>query len=258
MNRIAVGGLLALVSAAQGQTILATRGNELFRVNGNQVDQFTLTDSLHTLCRTSSGRLLGISNSPVQGLVEIYELVGAETNNPTLVQVGSSSQRYPALAEVNGTLYATRDVDFLVTLDNNTFSETNVQGNLGLPQGIGGMGYDAAHDRLYLTDFATDNLYRIDYANSTTSLVGPVGVDFRNQGAEWYRGRYYTALERVDTAEFVLGHINVANGAFTQTLVLDTGITFPAGATVGLAVIPAPGAAAILGLAGLGFGRRRR
>lgn len=250
---------LAMVSgAAVAQpTFLAVKGNQLFRVDSNGVSQFTLSDEMHSLSTISGNKIVGISSTSTGGFTEAYELTGALGPTPTLTLVNSAlTQRYPTISDINGTVYGTRDVDNLVTLDN-LLSETSVIGQLGLPQGIGGSGYDPVSDTLYLTDFATDSFYKVNYTNATATLVGSLGLDFTNQGGEFFNGRYWAALEDKDNDRFVLGTVNVNTGAFTPEVTLFSGLANLPG-TVGLAVIPTPGATVVLGLGVLAAFRRRR
>lgn len=105
----------------------------------------------------------------------------------------------------------------------------------------------------------TDSLYTVDYVNITSSLVGSLGVNFQNAGAEFFGGRLYLAGQNLDSGFFEIGEVNVFDGSYSTMFQLG-GFIDPGVQTelVSLAVIPAPGAIALLGLGGLALSRRRR
>ncbi len=248
-----------LATSASGQIFLAVKGNQLFRTDGITVEQFTLSDSLHSLSRMSDGRILGISNdpNPLTGQQEVYRLDGALGAAPTLSQINEVAERYPSFSQVRGRVYGFRTVDTLVTMNPANLSETGVVGNMGNPQGIGGSGYDRVNDKLYMTNHATGAFYEVDYSNATINQIGLLGLNFLNQGGEFFGRTYFTALEDVDRDRFILGTVDVATGQFNFMLTLHSGLANLQG-TVGLAVVPAPGALALLGLGALFAARRRR
>lgn len=256
---VAAGAAISLCAAANGQIFLAVKGDQLFRTDGVSVERFTLGDSLHSLSRLSDGRIVGISNTLDQTtqMLEVHELLNPLGIAPSLNQIAKVPERYPTLSDVRGRIFATRTIDVLAELSPATFAELNVVGNMGTPQGIGGSGYDRVNDKLYFTNFATGSFYEVDYTNANAQVIGPLGLNFENQGGEFFGGKYYTALEDIDGDRFVLGQVNTATGAFTPILVLHNGLSTLPG-TVGLAVIPGPGALAVFGLGLLVAARRRR
>ncbi len=94
-----------------------------------------------------------------------------------------------------------------------------------------------------------DAVYRIDTATGATTLVGLTGTQSEGVGA----------LE--SSADF--GTVWLVDGSSLYTLNQETGTASLIGATgvsgiSGLALVPAPGAAAVLALGGVVAGRRRR
>lgn len=254
---VAAGLFMAM--SANAQIFLAVKGNQLFRTDGVSTEQFTLSDSLHSLSRMSDGRILGISNNPnpLTGLQEVYRLDDPLGAAPSLTKINEVAERYPTFSQVRSRVYGTRSIDTLVTMDPSDLTELTLVGNMGNPQGIGGSGYDRINDKLYLTNHSTNAFYEVDYINATLTQIGLLGLNFQNQGGEFFGGTYYAALEDLDNDRFVLGSVDVSTGVFSPILVLHSGLATLDG-TVGLAVIPTPGALAVLGLGVFVAFRRRR
>lgn len=254
---IGVSLAVAASTAAQASVVkFAVKADRLYRISNGTVEPFTLSDSLNSLTATSHG-IIGISNTTTGNPDEfqVYRLDGAFGPNPTLTQIGIHNTRRPAITEINGTLYGVGEIDELVILDWVDFTATLV-GHMGTPQGVGGTGYDPVNDKFYMTNHGSQLFYEVDYTNADVTPIGSLGLNFTNQGGEFFDGVYYAALEDLDNDTFVIGTIDVATGIFTETMVLETGLN--PNEPIGLAVIPAPGTLGMLGLAGLLATRRRR
>jgi hypothetical protein len=110
------------------------------------------------------------------------------------------------------------------------------------------------------------NLFSFNLANGAKTLVGNTGITWSQAGGAVYNnqlwlgtriGSYNAGNGGQDhgTSGFRFGTVNTTTGAFTQAFTVPE-ITIGGG--FGYAIIPSPGTAALLGLAGIAAGRRRR
>ncbi|GAB4386169.1 MAG: hypothetical protein Kow0022_14420 [Phycisphaerales bacterium] len=264
MRNITLGIAFAALAgslASANDTFLVTRGDTLYRYDGNTVQTFTLTDTFHSLSSTSMG-IIGVSNlqenvgNPPPDF-EIWRL-DDPTGTPFLTRIGTfTDQRFPTLTQVGNTLYGIGESDIFTV--NNSFNLSFVA-SVNPGEAIGGSGYDSVTNTFYVTGQTSDALFTLDLGTGAISQIGSgVGFDFRNQGGEWWRGQYWAALEDVTNDRLVLGTIDTATGLFSLEAVLQTGLgNLTANQTVGLAIIPSPSSLALLGLGGLAATRRRR
>lgn len=262
MNRIAIASLsLALAAPAFAvDTFVVTRGDQMYRYDGNSVSQITISDTFHSLSSTGLG-MIGASNlqdnvgNPPPNF-EVWR-VNNPAGVPSLTQIGSFvDQRFPTITQVGNTLYGIGEGN-IFTIDNalNTTFVTALQD----VNSIGGSGYDANSGTFYVTDGMDDSFYTIDLTDGSRGLVGALGFDFRNQGGEWWNGQYWAAFEDVTNNQLVLGTISTSDGSFTTEVILDNDLgDLVSNRTVGLAIIPTPSTLALLGLSGLAVTRRRR
>lgn len=244
-----------------GDTFLVTRGDTLYRYDGNAVTTFTLSDTFHSLSLTEHG-IIGVSNlqENVGNPPPDFEIWRMDNplGTPSLTRIGTfTDQRFPTLTQVGNTLYGIGEGE-IYTIDN-TFNLTFVA-NVNPGEAIGGSGYDAATGTFYTTGQTSDALFTMDLTTGTLTQVGSgVGFDFRNQGGEWWNGQYWAALEDVTNDQLVLGTIDTTTGLFNLEVVLQSGLgNLAANQTIGLAVIPSPSSIALLGIGALAVTRRRR
>jgi hypothetical protein len=110
------------------------------------------------------------------------------------------------------------------------------------------------------------NLFSFDLTSGAKTLVGNTGITWSQAGGAVYNnqlwlgtriGSYNAGNGGQDhgTSGFRFGTVNTTTGAFTQAFTVPE-IAFGGG--FGYAIIPSPGTAALLGLAGIAAGRRRR
>lgn len=258
-----------IAPAAFAQPVfLSTQNDVLFR--------YGLSGPIETLQLTD--RVIGMARDPMTGVIiamsppdvlggqgKIYRLDNPLSANPTLTLLNNTLvTQYPTATFIGGELYAFRNTDqTLIHIDLTTFAETPVgaSGFTGLDR-VGGSGYDPVTNTLFaVTGQANvpNALYTVDFGlingpNPTGSLVGHLGIINESNGAEWHNGRLWAAMQNTNTGDYELGVINVATGAYSARRVLGMSSMDP----TGLVVIPAPGAAALLTLAGLAALRRRR
>jgi hypothetical protein len=149
----------------------------------------------------------------------------------------------------------------LVTIDpvNDTQSLVGATGLTTV--GANGSGYDPTTDTLYtVVDGAlgTGDLTEVDYGlangpDPTGTVVGDLGVDFGNGGAEFFDGTLYALIQDLTNQTLVVGSVDTTTGLFTQLQQFDVFTPGP----VGLAVVPEPATLSLLALAGLAVLRRR-
>lgn len=264
MKRMMIGAALVVAagSFASADTFLVTRGDQMFRYNSstNQIDQFTMTDTFHSLSNTKLG-VIGVSNlqENVGNPPPDFEIWRVDNINtvPSLTRIGTSTdQRFPSLTQVGNTIYGLGEGN-IVTLDNN-FNQTFVT-NIQPGEAIGGSGYDPISGNFYVTSQTTDRFFTLDLGNGNLNAIGSLGIDVRNQGGEWWRGEYWAAFEDLTNDRLVLGTVDTGSGLFTMHVVLQNGLgDLVSNRTVGLAIIPSPSGLALLGLGTLAALRRRR
>lgn len=253
-NKWAMVTLLAAASVgANAQTFFVSKGTTLYRATDGGIDQFTLSDELHSLTRDDSGRFVG-GSSVVDGRFELYELTDP-FGTPTLSEIATTSGRVPTLANISGTLHGVQGVTNLFRFDG-AFNETFL-GNLGIANGVGGSGYDPVTDKYYLLNHEDDTLYTVDYVNALVTDSRSINLDFEFHGAEWFGGQLWAAVTELTLGQLILGTIDPSTGDFTLDRVIADGFG-PNSGTVSLAIIPAPATLSLVALAGLGVTRRRR
>jgi hypothetical protein len=149
-----------------------------------------------------------------------------------------------AVGAVNGSLnYAAGDVNFGVNPNGVAAAYTN--------------NFDGATTTtLYVLDTGLDVLAIQNVSTGALTTVGSVGVDLNDMSSfdiSGATGIAYAAVRNVTTARTTFWTINLATGAGSFVGEVGGGSILTA-----MAVIPTPGAAAVLALGGLAMGRRRR
>jgi hypothetical protein len=264
-NRImAVAGTSLLVGSAGAvlaQPTFFVFQNEVahrFTLNG-PIETFTLSDRLMGSALAPDGVIRGTSAIRKQGAGWEAYAVDDPFGTPSLIEVSdTNSGPFSSLTYVGNTAYSFNSPGELLVLDPVDLTEQGVVGDLGLGSGNVGSGYDAVNDVMYMINKDTDSLYTVDYNNATATLVGGLGFDFFNGGAEFFDGTFYATVQDLATGELLLGEVDTSTGAFS---VLRSVATFdPNGdpMQVSLAIIPSPGVMGLLGLGGLLAARRRR
>ncbi len=131
----------------------------------------------------------------------------------------------------------------------------------GTNPGFPASGYDPATGHYYMalgTDFSIRR-FNVNGDVAGGTLVGNTGVTWSNSGGAWFEGVFHLGY-RVGTTgnpgnDLVFGTINTTTGAFTESFRFTD---IPTGSAFGYAVIPTPGALALLIAGGAFIGRRRR
>lgn len=272
--------LSCLATAASSQTHYFTQGATLYSTsnNGASVSSVPLTlngnaVTISSLAFDPSGNLWGGSTSggnvyrinPVTGVMTSTAVpaLGGQTNSFDFRQNGSVLEMLAFTTFTGGT---TR---FQIYNANTGAVISPSQVVLtGVNPGIPASGYPQSGNTMYAFDGVSYNLRTLNLANiaAGTSVVGNTGITWSQAGGAWWNGQLWlgtrigfynasTQQQNHGTTGFRFGTVNTATGAFTQQFLVPE---LPFGGGFGYAIIPAPGAAAILGLGLLHAARRRR
>ncbi len=248
---------LALASAAVAQpTVFATEGATMYRFQlGGAAQSFDMGDTLIGMTARPDQTLLASSQVDTgQNTPEFYDIFNPLGNPPVLSGTGLQlPYTVSCLTLANGLVYGVGG-DALYSFDpNNAYAPTLI-GPTGLTD-VGGLVYDAGSDSLIVLDNDADALFPLSWVDgSAGAAIGPLGIDSLSSGMEFFNGVLYAAVQNGTSNAFELGTINLNTGAYTTTQAIHAGA---AQATTAVAIIPAPGALAAMGL-GLLAGRRRR
>lgn len=272
LNRtmIALGVAFTASTSLGATTFINSLGNDLYVTTisgGGAVNTtvHTLSADITSLAvNQATGEIYGSANtdSNNNGTFELYRLDDV-MGTPSLSLVGDFlAENTPSLSFIGNTLYGVQQPGggvvngALVTIDLGAMTQSTVDADLGARHES--TGYDPATDTLYANSRGNSSeaaLWTVPYgdADVVSQQVGLTGQQAINNGGEFFGGTYYQAVN-LPGGNVLIGSINTATGEFTTVIDLGTASNAP----LGLAVIPAPGAAvcfAGLGLAGL---RRRR
>lgn len=253
----------AATTAVAGPTFVAFGNTTMYRFSDvGAIETFTLGDKMMSLTTDPTGRIVGHSAERNSGQQwESYELVGANTNAPSLSMLSDQVPGPRAtLSFAQGTAYSAAEGANgaqLITVDAGTLVDNGVVGDMNIQDGVNGTGYDAVNDVLYGINRDQDALVTIDRNTGNATVVGSLGVDFFNGGAEFYNGVLYAFIQDVNSQTLVFGTIDTGTGAFSAVRTIDT---YDANETtfMSLALVPAPSSLGLLALGGLAAARRRR
>ena len=261
--------LIGCGAAFGGPTFFATQGRTLFRTDGVTSASFTLSDDITGMATAPDGTIWASSRSDDDhdGFYELYKLTDPMGPAPTLTLWDDFlAELTPTLWVIDGTLYGYQHVDGqslangqMVKIDYISRSQARVgnTGAIGVPSA--GAAYDPVHDVLYAIAGRPDAaLYTVDYhlnggPDPSATEVGPLGVEMRNHGAEFFDGKLYAAVQD-PTGPLKLGWVDTGTGQFNFMF----NLAGPSSRAVGLAVLPEPAALTLLGLGLAWVGRRRR
>lgn len=261
MRKILIPALLSagLAPAAfAGPTFFAFQENTLHRVNADSsVDVFTLGGTMISSSVNAAGQIVGTDGRQA-GPQEVWRL-DDPLGSPTLTAIGQTSDVVNSIAYVGNRAFGFNNLSAeFVEVDPVSLAQINNFGNLGF-SGAVGVGYDSSSDTIYAINRQNDELWAVDHNTATASLVGSLGVDIQNGGAEFFNGTLYLTNQNLTTGFFEIGTVDLNTGAYSTLIQLGT---FPdpnvQTELVSLSIIPAPGGLAVLGLAGLAATRRRR
>lgn len=259
--------LIAGSAPASVVQFLATDGNRLYRgdLAGNVSPYVTLSAAVQSLTRVpygfsingaSGGDIIATAADSTGGAWKVYR-VDDPFGAATLTQIGATSFGVGSIAFGPDGMYAINDALSpmrVSKLDSSNFSTVQNYSTGISVTGGGGIAYDPAAAKFYLTDYTNNRLLAWNPGNNAT-VVGNVGFGFLNNGLEFLNGTLYGAL-RQDSPNSVMqvGTFNTATGAFTGTTIVN-GIL---GNGTGFVTIPGPAGAVVLVLASASAARRRR
>lgn len=254
--------LAAAAGAAAAQpTFFAFQENTLYRGQlGDTFDSFTFSENIVSAEFNPAGELVGHSDFFSGAGPQPYT-VNDPFGTPTISAIGSPLNNRPpsSLEFIEGRAYGFDSEGDFNEYDPTTLEELNQIAPQQLGVGGNGLGYDAKNDVLYMVDRNNDELYTVNVSTGDITSVGSLGVDVQNAGASFLFNTLWVAYQDNADNIYKLGSVNVLTGEITE---LQQLADFPSPSVdpfvVSLAVIPAPGGVAVLGLAGLAAARRRR
>ncbi len=182
---------------------------------------------------------------------------------PTLLgsmSFNGSAVNFVGLGYRDGVLVGTRNIttEAVYEIDTEFLTATQTYVYPAASFDFGGLDVDATNNNLYgLSDTVTRGLYLIDDTADTTTFKAPYpGSETDIDGLAVYNGLAYYVTDGNNTTQPNFYVFDVESGAMVNTLPSPfTGSgTFAAAAYV----VPAPGAATLLGIGGLVAVRRRR
>lgn len=259
--------VLWMAVAAGATAAVAQAEPTFFAFQNETVYRFTLNGTIDNF--GVSARLMGSSLAPdgtIRGTSAILHggaypafSVTDPMGTPSLAQISNvNAGPYAFVTYVGNTCYSVNSAGELLTMDPVTLAEQGAVGDMGLGSGNVGAGYDAANDTFYMINKETNSLYTVNYNNATPALVGGLGLDWFNAGAEFFDGTLYALIQDPSLGLLQLGSINTGTGEFTLLRTVTTYDPNGSPMQVSLAVVPAPAGLALLGLGGVAALRRRR
>lgn len=244
----------SLAASAYGQTtFFVTEDQSLYRfAGGDSPDEFALSDRVIGLSFRSDGTLLASSNvNPDNGEPEFYDILdpfGTPSLTPTDVQLNFTVS---CLTFVGDTVYGMAG-NSLYSFDPQNGYDATLIGASGLGD-VGGLAYNG--QTMYALDNESDALYPIDLGNGAAgAAIGSLGVDSLTSGLEFLDGTLYAAVQNATSDALEVGTISLGDGSFSMLQTVSDGAQQ---VPTALAVIPGPGALALLGAAGVARRRRR-
>lgn len=257
----ALAGAALAAHAAAGTTYFATNGTTLYRVDeGGSIEAFDIGAELNSLSFDADGRLWGTQLDDTNGNQshEVYEITDPFGALGAVSRGDYLPGRLGSLSFVGASMLGVDTTNgMLLEIDSNakTWATAAMLGE-GSTRPTSSA-YDASGDALYgirgdaLYQFSTDGAY-------TQTQIGTLtgGETKGSAGGEWFNGSYYHAVN--DGSAFHLYTVDLGTGELTELLSWDVDRKGAAGFAVAESPVPAPGAAALLGLGGLVTLRRRR
>lgn len=261
-----LGALLAGAAIAEAQpSMLVSQGTHLYRYSGGTVTPFfgASPETINGMTSVPHGITVGTLNGGATS-GDIIALGGATIfrvdnamSTPTLTPIGSRGGPNASPVFLGGRLYgigaALPHGSQLVEWDLATFAEITwwATGVFGGPGGI--VAKPGTTDEFYYSEFNNDAIYHYKRGDAFSTLVcSTPNNDY--VGLEMVGGTIWASYALPGTGQLVLGTQSLT-GTFNQVAVIDT---YGVGITGLARIVPVPGSAALLGVAGLLAVLRRR
>lgn len=255
-------GLPAAPTLAQPGLIIS-QGTTIYRYQGGTVQSSLVNDTINGMTNAPFGMTVGNMNGGASngdvialGSTAVYRVDNPATN-PTLTQIGLRGGPNASPTFLNGRMFGVAGVlpqgSIIVEWDPVTFTEIN-RWSTGVFGGPGGLvAVPGTFDQFYYSEFNSDMIWHYRLGDTfSTPLCATPNNDY--VGLEMIGGTIYASYALPATRQFVLG-VQSLTGSFNQLAVLDT---YHTGITGLAELVPAPGTAAMLALAGILAARRRR
>lgn len=258
-------GLAALATSALAQpSLLISQGTTLYRYHGGSVTTFPAasTENINGMTTVPSGITVGTLNGGASGgdilalgQGTIFRVDNAMTT-PTLTPIGTRGGANASPVFLGGRLFGIGGVlphgSVLVEWDA-SFNQIGLwpTGVFGGPGGL--VAKPGTLDEFYYSEFNTDAIYHYRLGDAFSTFVCST-PDNDYVGLEMVGGSIWASYALPATGQLVLGTQSLT-GTFNQIAVLDA---YTAGITGIAEIVPAPGALALLGVAGLAASKRRR
>jgi hypothetical protein len=238
---------LAFVGAtlAADNTYLASYERDLLRrAPDGTWESFDLNERIFSLLTdTDTNTVYAYGNT--DGTQRLFTLDNAVAGTPTLQTVCTLTKHYGSLALIDGLFYGVNDVG-LWTID--AGDPANPVETLIGATGIsytGGMAYDQATDTLYMAAF-NDNVYTLDRATGTPTLVGDLGINVISIGMEWWEGQLWMAAQNATSGQYEIGLVDPATGVYTAQFAAPHAA---ANVATALTIVPEPASLLLMTLA---------
>jgi hypothetical protein len=195
-------------------TYLASSLETLYRMTpGGSVESRDMAVRLRAMHRPSTtGVLYVLGDQGGGGPATVYTLENAVSGTPALEAYANLTQFYGSLTGIGDEFYAfkTGDLYTLDLSDPNNPIETLI-GTTAI-DATAGAAYDPLNGMLYMLSYATDALYTINPATAAATLVGSVGIDALDFGAEWFEDELYAAVRNAASGLLEIGTVDVTSG----------------------------------------------
>jgi hypothetical protein len=238
---------------------LASSYETLYRVTPErEIESFEFDVKLRAMHRsTLTGEIFVFADEGGAGAPSTaYKLNNPVAGTPSLTSYASLSHQYGTVTQIGDCLYGFSSGDLYgIDLSDPANPLETYIGTTGLTR-TAGAGYDPDSDTLYTVSYAgtLDRLYVVDPATAAATLVGVLGINGYDYGAEWFAGQLYVAAQNGSSGSLEIGTVNVLNGLYSSMLTIADGASYVA---TGFTAIPEPTSLILLLVGGLACGRRK-
>ncbi len=252
--------IIATAVAAHAETVyLASSFETLYRVTPErEIEIFDFDVKLRAMHRdTSTGDIFVLADEGGAGApATVYTMNNPVSGTPTLTEYSVLSRQYGSVTRIGTCFFGFSSGAFYeIDLADPTNPIETYIGSTGVDN-TAGAAYDPDSDTLYMVSYdgPNDRLYIVDPATADATLVGHLGINGYDYGAEWFGDEMFVAAQNGSTGNLEIGTVDVASGLYSSMMTIADGAAYTATA---LTIIPEPGTAGLLLLGCFGVLRRR-